>query len=101
MKVIKNDYLELPVYSSLSVFKLFKEKYGKSIEQYFGDANADNMDAFGFLVYQWHLAACKLTGTTPQVASVDEVLEKLTMEDLPKITEILGGKADSEQKKMT
>lgn len=106
MKSIKNEYIELPVYASLGALKLFKDKFGKSLEVYMADPNAERMEAFAFLVYNWHLSASKKLRQEPKVANVDDLLDLLTLEDISQIVEIMGGaksidaNSEGEQKKI-
>jgi hypothetical protein len=95
---IKNDYIDFDVYPGAAVFSEFKKQFGVSLEKLLQD-DPTNAEAFAFAVFTGHVSYCKIKGVDPKV-SADDIVNKMTFEELANALAKVLPQMNGEQKKM-
>ena len=97
ISTFKNDNVEFDLFAGAIIFVNFKRKFGKSLNEALAVDSSD-MDALSFVVHEGYKCACGFKSAEVKL-SQEDILNRLTIEDLLKCFQLLYPSDDQKKTK--
>lgn len=96
---IKNELLDFDVFGSAKVFLLFEKQFKESLTDYIG-SKPNDVNALAYALLFGHQSFCKLYGKDQVITDVEDILEKMDINELGNsVMLMLGLLRDTDSKK--